>query len=187
ISGNAQSFHKGRVIHHGTLLFNSNLKAIHHLLKNKQSKSKAIQSRPANTKNIKDFLFIEATTESFMQFLVDEILYNDVSNNTLELTNEDTFVIKQMIKDKYAKWEWNFGISANFSTTKKVNHQMVTFTIKKGIITHIKSKDSTLNDILKDALINKPLRFNILKKSISHLDYHHIDGERLIEKLCFYP
>ncbi|MEC9485543.1 MAG: lipoate--protein ligase [Candidatus Izemoplasma sp.] len=187
ISGNAQSFHKGRVIHHGTLLFDTNLKALNHLLKTPTKKGHAIQSQPAKTKNIKALLFIEATTESFMNFLVDEVLYNDTALNTFHLTDKDKFIIQQMVKDKYQQWDWNYGSGANFKTRKKVNHSMVTFHIRKGYIQTITSNNDALNTLLSDILIDKPLRYSKLKQMIPPLNKHHINGETLIEKLCFYP
>jgi lipoate-protein ligase A len=187
ISGNAQSVHKNRLIHHGTLLFDANLTKLNRFLKHQKKVIKSVASTPAKTKNIKDFLFIEATTESFIEYIINEVLLNDASNQPIELTKKDHFIINQLKKDKYESYDWNFGANATFTTTKKVNHKMVHFHIKKGRIDAITSKDDRLANTLYTIFKHQPLKYEALINLKSPLQQITSSPETLIHKLVFYP
>lgn len=163
ISGNAQSFHRGRVIHHGTLLFDSNLRDLKYALHSKRNiKSNAIKSRPADTKNIKTFLHISAGSESFMNFIRDAMFVDDYRNHLLPLTSSDLDVVNDMVKTKYSKWEWNIATSSNFTIRRMYQHKYYTFTINKGIISKITGRNKNGLRYLKSNLLYKRLDYYTL-------------------------
>ena len=75
-SGNAQSIKNDRVLHHGTLLFNSELDALSNALKvnPEKIKSKAIKSVHSRVTNLKPFLPEEYTVEDFLKDLSEYII-----------------------------------------------------------------------------------------------------------------
>jgi len=89
ISGNAEHVYKNRVLHHGTLLFNSDLKNLGQAIKVVPGKyeSKAVQSNRSPVANISQFLKNPMTTGEFVQFLLDVQIEN--SENRLYFLNEN--------------------------------------------------------------------------------------------------
>jgi lipoate---protein ligase len=90
ISGNAEHVYKNRVLHHGTLLFNSDLENLGQAIKVVPGKyeSKAVQSNRSPVANISQFLKTPMTTAEFIQFLLGVQLENS-ENNFYQLTEND--------------------------------------------------------------------------------------------------
>lgn len=115
-SGNAQSMHKGRILHHGTLLFDSNLDIIGKVLNVQLDKiqSKGIKSVRSRVTNIKDYLKEDTDVNGFKELL----LKNLFENNTLEeyhLSEKDLVSITKLKESQYDTWEWNYGKSPKFN------------------------------------------------------------------------
>ena len=92
ISGAAQYHHDGIILHHGTLLFDSNLEAMKHALKHS-----------GDVANIKPLLKHDMTVREFMNILHDNMNIHD----TLTLTEEDESRIKTLMQKKYLNDKWN--------------------------------------------------------------------------------
>ena len=73
VSGNAEHIFKNRVLHHETLLYNSDLKNLGKVIKVVPGKyeSKAVQSNHSEVANISAFLKTELKISDFIQFLID--------------------------------------------------------------------------------------------------------------------
>jgi lipoate-protein ligase A len=121
ISGNAEHVYKNRVLHHGTLLFNSDLENLGQAIKVIPGKyeSKAVQSNRSPVANISQFLKTPMATEEFIQFLLDVQLENP-ENTIYELTETDFLNIEKLSTEKFQTWEWNFGYSPRYTFRNEV-------------------------------------------------------------------
>lgn len=142
-SGNAQSMHKGRILHHGTLLFDSNLDIIGKVLNVQLDKiqSKGIKSVRSRVTNIKDYLREGTDVNGFKELL----LKNLFENNILEeyhLSENDLVSITKLKESKYDTWEWNYGKSPkfNFKSSKRfANGKLeVLLNVNSGLINECK-------------------------------------------------
>jgi lipoate---protein ligase len=115
ISGNAEHIYKNRVLHHGTLLFNSNLEALGKSLRVVQGKyhGKAVQSNRSPVTNLLPVLKNEMTLEDFISYLMNFYLKKQGSS-LYEITEHDIRLIKQLADEKFHTWEWNFGYSPRY-------------------------------------------------------------------------
>jgi lipoate---protein ligase len=114
ISGNAQAWHKNKMLHHGTILFDADLAFVASVLNVKQDKieSKGIKSNRARVTNIKPFLNNDVNIIEFKHKLLSSLLGEaNILDNTYQLSEKDLERIKDLQVDKYKKWEWNFGES----------------------------------------------------------------------------
>jgi lipoate-protein ligase A len=121
ISGNAEHVFKNRVLHHGTLLFNSDLQNLGQAIKVSPGKyeSKAVQSNRSPVANISQFLRKPMKTGEFIQFLIRVQLENH--ENSFYVLNENHIQsIEKLSTEKFKTWEWNFGYSPNYSFKNEV-------------------------------------------------------------------
>lgn len=110
ISGNAQTVYNGKIMHHGTLLFDTDMSALSDaLIHNKlKTESKGIKSVRARVKNIADIMIEKLSVTEFYSGLNRFIGKNC---ERYEFSKEDIDAINQLVKDKYSTYEWNVGHS----------------------------------------------------------------------------
>jgi lipoate-protein ligase A len=139
ISGNAEHVYKNRVLHHGTLLFNSDLKNLGNAIKVVPGKyeSKAVQSNRSPVANILQFLKMEMTTGEFVQFLLDVQLEN-TENIFYDLSEPDIQSVEKLAFEKFRTWEWNFGYSPKYTFRNEIEIDgkalSIRLVVEKGII-----------------------------------------------------
>ena len=92
ISGGAQYHHNGRILHHGTLLFDSNLDVIPQVLR-----------RCGNVANIKPLLRNNISVDGFMRAVRDGMYISE----TLTLSQNDYDNVNGLMRDKYLNPSWN--------------------------------------------------------------------------------
>lgn len=142
VSGNAEHVYKNRVLHHGTLLYNSNLESLGQAIKVAPGKyaSKAVQSNRSPVANILPFLKKEMSIEAFMQFLLDFQLTKNKAR-FYELTEADKENIQRLTEEKFKMWEWNFGYSPKYSFQNQLEidgmELLIRLKVVKGIISEV--------------------------------------------------
>ena len=140
ISGNAEHVHRNRVLHHGTLLFDSHLEALKGALKVDLSKfeDKAVQSNRSEVTNIANYLPKPISVEEFTDFLFGEISRNYPEFQVYELTPVDTEAIEKLSIEKYHTWDWIFGYSPRYRFTNELNTAngaiSVSLVVEKGMV-----------------------------------------------------
>lgn len=114
VSGTAQRIAGNRILHHGTLLFDSDPSLISGALKPKQEKfqSKSTKSVQSRVGNIRDFLPKDMTLEEFWDVLRKEITEGAPAS---VLTAEERDTVEQLANSRYRTWEWTYGHSPAFS------------------------------------------------------------------------
>src|SRR5690554_1267037 len=119
-SGNAQYYHKNRLLHHGTILFNSKMENLSKALNVKQEKiqSKGIKSVRSRVTNIIDYLPKKRSIDEFKELLVTYLFEEEGAVKEYKLTDEDIENVNQLVKEKYDTWEWNWGESPDFDIQK---------------------------------------------------------------------
>jgi len=141
ISGNAEHIYKNRVLHHGTLLFNSDLEILGKALASLNSDKytdKAVQSRRSTVANISQYLNNNWTVKDFSKFLFDIQLENPAAS-IYSLSEKDQKEIDKLYREKFRTWEWNYGYSPKyvFANTTEIDTKNIAVILKveKGIIT----------------------------------------------------
>lgn len=118
ISGNAQCYKNGRIMHHGTLLYDADMSNLSKSLNVKELKiaSKGIKSVRSRVANIKDFIPKPMTIEAFQDYLL-EHFKKENQITEFKLTPE----ILEYIEERaalYASWDWNWGKSPTYTMDK---------------------------------------------------------------------
>lgn len=138
-SGNAQYIYKGKVLHHGTILFASRLENVQEALNVKADKieSKGVKSVRSRVTNVSDYLKEKITIQEFREILLNA-LFEGKPVQEYKLTENDLANIRELTAEKYLTWEWNFGHSPAFNFKKSGRFACggieVNLFVDKGII-----------------------------------------------------
>ena len=123
-SGNAQYNYKNKVMHHGTLLFSSEINDLSNALKVKPSKfqGKSVKSVKSRVTNISSHLDKKMTVLEFKDYLMDFIAKSDKDSQMYTMTDKDIAAIEKLVEEKYSTWEWNFGYSPKYSLYNELKY-----------------------------------------------------------------
>lgn len=154
-SGNAEHVFKNKILHHGTLLFSSEMKNVSGGLKVNplKYKDRAVKSIPKRVTNISEHLKKPISLDAFTDKIMDHILATFEDAKMYEFTAEDNAAIQKLRDEKYATWEWNFGHSPNYNYKQGVKTSggviEMNLDVKKGIINAAKIEGDFfhINDI----------------------------------------
>jgi lipoate-protein ligase A len=151
ISGNAEHIYKQRVLHHGTLLFDTQLDRLEEALKVTPGRyrDKAVQSVRSTVANIKEYLEQDMDILRFRNIIFSNILKSSSDSTVYDLNPEDTEKINKMLQDKYSKWEWIFGYSPGYSLSGIYSNGkreiQFTLSVESGIIRDIGFRGAYIN------------------------------------------
>ena len=179
-SGNAQYNYKNKVMHHGTLLFSSQINDLSNALKVKPSKfeGKGVKSVKSRVTNISNHLKESMTILEFKDYLMNFINSKDENNHFYELSDHDIKEINKLVDEKYSTWHWNFGHSPKYSLNNEVKYPggniEFSLNVDKGIINEIKffgdffgKKDvSNIENLLKNVKHNE----SSIKSTLNNID-----------------
>ncbi|MDL2218732.1 lipoate--protein ligase [Ruminococcaceae bacterium OttesenSCG-928-O06] len=120
ISGNAQYNSQGRTMHHGTLLYASDLDAVDAALTPAADKiaTKGVASVRSRVTNIAEWLPAPVPLAHFKRLLVEE-MFAEGDVTPYALTRQDHAAVQALRREKYATWEWNWGRSPAGGLYKK--------------------------------------------------------------------
>ncbi len=119
VSGTAQHLMKGRILHHGTLLFDSDPGMIAGALNPDPTKfqSKSVKSVRSRVGNIRQFLPHDMTLEAFWDYLKKALTLSGMT--PAALTAQELAAVEALKNEKYSTWQWNFGRSPKCAVVSK--------------------------------------------------------------------
>lgn len=120
VSGVAQRIYKNRILHHGTLLFDSKPDMIAGALRADPEKftSKSAKSVRSRVGNIRQLLPEDMGIDEFRQAILRELSgegYESFSPTAAELS-----AINRLAEEKYRSWAWNYGKSPAYGFENSV-------------------------------------------------------------------
>lgn len=120
-SGNAQYARRGRLLHHGCIMLDSNLTSVADALRVKEAKfdSKAVKSVRSRVTTINAHAPAPISMEDFKGALKECAM----ASGALEpctLTEEDLAAIRKLRDEKYATWAWNYGFSPAYDMRREM-------------------------------------------------------------------
>ncbi len=140
-SGNAQYVKNGRVMHHGTLLFDSQLEIAAKALRPdpEKIKAKGVASVRSRITNLKPLLPEGTTLENFRDALL-KALFENEQMEVYTLSEADLAAITALKESRYGTWAWNWGASpaCDMTLSRRVEgcgRLSFQFRVEKGFIT----------------------------------------------------
>ncbi len=177
ISGTAQQFSHGRLLLHGTLLFDSDPNIICGALNPDPAKfqSKSIKSVRSRVGSIREHLNTDMDMQQFWSYLKSQLLSRDCTRPAL--CAEDLDRIRQLKLEKYDTWQWNYGRSPKYNTQRRSRWPGglldIRMEVSGGIIAKIRIFGDFLSqepvDILEAALTGCELHKNALENALTDI------------------
>lgn len=114
ISGTAAHISRGRQLHHGTLLYDSNVENLASALspENRAAVLKATASVPSPVKNIRQYLIerdgVAPYRDDFFDLFTLQMLGYYNLDHTTSLTEDEVEIITNLQQEKYIQRSWNY-------------------------------------------------------------------------------
>lgn len=142
--GNAQAYYKGRMMHHGCLLFDVDMTVLGNALQVSKDKieSKGVKSVRARVTNILDELPEKMTVEAFSEQLLNKIKEQYPDMTEYVLSEADLENIQNLADNQFATWDWTYGKSPDYTIKRSVRYPAGKLTsyvkVEKSVITGLK-------------------------------------------------
>ena len=116
VSGSAKCVHAGRILFHGTLLFDVDFGAMAAVLTPPRAKieAKGVASVRARVANLNEFL-PDLDRDTFRRAMERELLRQFGLKEPLPIPDNWKREAERTADERYRSWEWNFGESPDFS------------------------------------------------------------------------
>jgi lipoate-protein ligase A len=111
-SGNAQYIKEGRVMHHGTILYDSDMSVLSRALKPGADKieSKGVKSARSRVTNIRPYMKTDMSVAGFWTALKD-FMVDAFGMEELTLGPGQNTAVEALKEKVYSQWSWNYGNS----------------------------------------------------------------------------
>lgn len=181
ISGNAQCTYRRpdgtvRLLHHGTLLLNTDMAPLAAVLRPRPEKLRAkgvasVRSRVTNLSSLPGFPAMSAA--DFISYLARTAV---AEGDPRPLTAGETAAAEELRREKYAAWEWNYGASAAHETEHSARFPYGTvsaaYSVQDGRIISVRLWGDYFGtapvSVLEEALIGVPLRRGEITAALEH-------------------
>ena len=198
ISGNAEHVFKNKVLHHGTLLYSSEMNDLSEALNvNLDSyKDKAVKSIRSSVTNISPHMAVIMDIKSFQASLMSHIKQVNTGAKDYQFTENDLSEIQELVKNKYNTWDWIYGYSPPYIYSKTTELQSkklsVWLKVEKGIIVEAKIE----GDFFENEILNRLsklvvgqahslMAFSSLLKDLPNLNKESIPNEQELISIFF--
>lgn len=197
VSGNAQYVRQGRVMHHGTILFDSDMTVLSQALRPDPAKAQAkgVKSVRSRVTNVRQCLSRDMTIGQFRDALSGALMAGGFEK--YELTQANIATIKEIQSKRYDQWAWNYGFCEAGALIRKRRIEgcgtvEAHITLKNDLITGISFRGDYFSTLppeeLASLFIGLPLMEGALRTALENHragDYMTgLENEDLVDLLC---
>lgn len=188
ISGSAQRLKNNRLLHHGTLLFSSDLDSLRACLKTTDAsiQSKAVKSAPSPVTNISGYLDGGIGINEFKSLLLASFFPGGIEYGSLPDGAQDE--ISALARDKYASWDWIYGRSPKFELHRQSDFENrrldVRLVVDKGIIKSCGCEGAFFGKYIEPALTGLPYGYKSVMEALRLIGLGDLDYSELAD--CFF-
>jgi len=136
-SGNAEHVFKNRVLHHGTILYSSDIDSLGVALHSNEERftGRAVKSRRSQVTNIISHLPVKMKINEFINVVYEHVFSVGKDVHYYQFTELEELDIQKLADQKYKTWEWNYGYSPAYRYTNHFNELSCEIATHGGIIT----------------------------------------------------
>ena len=159
ISGSAQKIAGGRVLHHGTLLFDSDLSLLDEITtgrKNDAFCSKGTESAICTVTNLRPYLKDDCEIVTFAKRLAEQLL--PPGSEQIRLTEPQLAEVRRLADETYHAWDWTWGKTPAFTYEKSAEFAgkpiFVRYEAKCGLLRNAEVRSDALDAQALCAMLN---------------------------------
>ena len=194
ICGNAQAYIKGRIMHHGCLLFNTELSVLAKALEIPKDiiSSNATKSVRSAVDNILPNLPNKISVEEFADKLLAHMKRKFPTMKEYIFSQQELAEIEKNRASKFGTWEWNWGKSPKFDINRHSRYTagkiQVFANVKNSMIENIKfygtffGNNSNLEEI-ENALIGVRYTYTNIENKLKDLNFNDYFAGFSLEEL----
>ena len=194
ICGNAQAYIKGRIMHHGCLLFNTELSVLAKALEIPKDiiSSNATKSVRSAVDNILPNLPNKISVEEFANKLLAHMKRKFPAMKEYTFSQPELAEIEKNRASKFVTWEWNWGKSPKFDINRHSRYTagkiQVFANVKNSMIENIKfygtffGNNSNLEEI-ENALIGVRYTYTNIENKLKDLNFNDYFAGFSLEEL----
>lgn len=147
-SGNAKLLSHNKLLQHGTILFNSHIESLTEALIVNPAKftGKGVQSVRSRVTNIANYLKDPLSIHEFKDRIIEHITHLYCDSHIYHYSQKDLEAIEALVKQKYETWDWDFGVSPNYSFNKTTRITAGTFEVHLDVVSGIIQKCRIFGD-----------------------------------------
>jgi len=174
-SGNAEHVFKNRVLHHGTILYSSNLATLGVALRSNEDRfsGRAVKSRRSPVTNILSHLTTPKPVSEFIETVYNKFFNEETELKYYYLTDKDKTAINNLAEQKYKTWEWNYGYSPAYHYSHQIDDLSCELDTHAGIITRAIVFNNETN-----------IHFTDLEKRLQGTKHKDDEIEKIINTTC---
>ena len=118
-SGNAQYIKEGRVMHHGTILYDSDMQMLSKVLRPGEDKieSRGIKSVRSRVTNIRPYMKSDMGIEGFWT-AIKSYMMDSFKMGELTMSPEQNAEVDGLCERVYSQWSWNYGNSPPYTVRR---------------------------------------------------------------------
>lgn len=159
ISGSAQKIAGGRVLHHGTLLFDSDLSLLDEITtgrKNDAFCSKGTESAICTVTNLRPYLKDDCEIVTFAKRLAEQLL--PPGSEQIRLTEPQLAEVRRLADETYHAWDWTWGKTPAFTYEKSAKFAgkpiFVRYEARRGLLRNAEVRSDALDAQALCAMLN---------------------------------
>ena len=192
--GNAQAYYKGRMMHHGCLLFDVDMSVLGQALKVSKDKieSKGVKSVRARVTNIVDELPKKITVNEFSDKILEKMkeFYPDMTEYVL--SEDELAKIQESYEKQFNTWDWTYGQSPEYTVERNVRYpagKISTYAnVENSIIKSVKIYGDFfgIGDVsdIEDLLVGVPYEYEDVLAKLKTIDTTHYFSRMTTEEVA---
>ena len=194
ICGNAQAYYKGRMMHHGCLLFDVDMSVLGDALKVSKDKieSKGVKSVRARVTNILKELPEKITVDDFSDNLFQKMQDSYPDMTEYQLSPDELRKIEQSANEQFGTWDWTYGKAPEYTISRDVRYpagKITTYAnVENSIIKSIKIYGDFFGirdvDDIEMLLIGEPYDYNAILEKLATIDISQYFARMITEEVA---
>ncbi len=144
-SGNAEHVYRDRVLHHGTILFDSDLKQLRKCIRPQHDHydDRSVRSKDSLIVNLRDLLPSGTTMQDLAAMITAQAREELPVSGEYRFSDHDRDQIGMLVETKYATDDWNYGYSPPYSIRRTIGtddgNTELFIEVRKGMINGIRT------------------------------------------------
>ncbi len=192
--GNAQAYYKGRMMHHGCLLFDVDMTVLGNALKVSKDKieSKGVKSVRARVTNILNELPEKITVQEFSDKILDKMKETYPDMTEYILSEDELLKIQKSADEQFGTWDWTYGKAPEYTVERSVRYPAGKITTYANVVNSVIESLKIYGDFfgigdvsdIEDLLVGTRYEYTDVLEKLKTIDTTHYFSRMTTEEVA---